>query len=203
MFDSIRDDINSRLLTANKATTAQAQAGTNDTNYTTPLKVKTQLQYLTKTGNGSNNQTTAQDFTIYSASNVPNGVKRVVITGNLYHRGGGSYPSYLHFNGTGVTYEGTNNTINSYRYPSVTSTQLEIKWGTNRAFGCYKVDIDLNTKTFTLIVQFQPNVTNEPVSQFDCGAGYFTTLTDITASLSGSGGTDDTSTISYTVTYMY
>jgi len=39
LFDSIKTDIQSRLLTANKATQAQAEAGTDNTNYMTALRV--------------------------------------------------------------------------------------------------------------------------------------------------------------------
>ena len=38
MFDSIQSDLNSRLLISNKATTSEAQTGTNDIKYMTPLK---------------------------------------------------------------------------------------------------------------------------------------------------------------------
>ena len=40
LFDSIKTDLNSRLLTSNKATQAQAQAGTDNTNYMTALRVE-------------------------------------------------------------------------------------------------------------------------------------------------------------------
>ena len=43
LFDSIKDDLNSRLLTSNKATQAEAETGTNDTKYMTPLKTKQEL----------------------------------------------------------------------------------------------------------------------------------------------------------------
>jgi hypothetical protein len=40
LFDSIADDLDSRLLSANKATQAEAEAGTNNTKYMTPLRTK-------------------------------------------------------------------------------------------------------------------------------------------------------------------
>ena len=44
LFDSIKNDIDSRLLTSNKATTEQANAGTDDTTYMTPLKTMQVLE---------------------------------------------------------------------------------------------------------------------------------------------------------------
>lgn len=40
LFDSIKNDLNSRLLISNKATQAEAEAGSNNTKYLTPLRVK-------------------------------------------------------------------------------------------------------------------------------------------------------------------
>ena len=39
LFDSIKSDIDARLLISDKASTQEAQTGTNDTKYMTPLKV--------------------------------------------------------------------------------------------------------------------------------------------------------------------
>lgn len=63
LFDSIKNDIVDRLLISDKATTAEAQAGTNDTKYLTALKMKQVLlngylpskQMSIKTGTISNN----------------------------------------------------------------------------------------------------------------------------------------------------
>ena len=43
LFDSIKDDLNTRLLISNKATQAEAETGTNDTKYMTPLKTKQEI----------------------------------------------------------------------------------------------------------------------------------------------------------------
>lgn len=40
LFDSIKDDLNSRLLISSKATQVQAEAGTDNTNYMTVLRTK-------------------------------------------------------------------------------------------------------------------------------------------------------------------
>lgn len=44
LFDSIKNDINSRLLTSNKSTTEQAVAGIDDITYMTPLKTMQALE---------------------------------------------------------------------------------------------------------------------------------------------------------------
>lgn len=44
LFDSIKTDIQSRLLTANKATQAQAEAGSDNTKYMTSLRVKQAIE---------------------------------------------------------------------------------------------------------------------------------------------------------------
>lgn len=195
MFDSIQADLNTRLLISSKATTAEAQAGTNDAHYMTPAKVKTQLQYLTKTGSGSNTSATAQTTTIYDASNITSGAKRVVITGTLKNAST-SYQSFLYLNGTGLDFDhSTSNT-----YPTISATQIAYRYGNNDT-GSFKIEIDLNAKTINCAVQYQPRVTNEPASQFDVGCGYFTTLTSITASLRGSGSV--ASSTQYTITYIY
>lgn len=58
LFDSIQADLNTRLLISNKATTAEAQAGTNDTKYMTPLKTQQKLNSLTTVIEGQTNDTT-------------------------------------------------------------------------------------------------------------------------------------------------
>lgn len=68
LFDSIKDDLNSRLLISSKASKAEAEAGTNDTKYMTPLKSKQQIEngYLPskqmsiKTGQTTGGQTIPQ-----------------------------------------------------------------------------------------------------------------------------------------------
>lgn len=197
LFDSIQADLNTRLLIADKTSTAEAQAGTNDTHYTTPAKVKTQLQYLTKTGTGSNTTTTAQTTTIYSSSDVPSGAKRVVVSGYIYNRDSNNM-SFLYINGTSLNSDKMNSTNT---YPSLSTTQVGVRCGRNQSTSSFKIDIDLNTKVFTLQTHFAPNVTGQATTQTDVVVGSYSTLTSVTASLRGNGSS--ASTTSYTVTYIY
>lgn len=74
LFDSIKTDLDSRLLSSSKATQAEAEAGSNNTRYMTPLRVK---QYhdknvgvkITKL-NLSTSTSTDIDLSTYLTSNV-------------------------------------------------------------------------------------------------------------------------------------
>lgn len=65
-FDSIKNDINSRLLINNKASTAEAVAGTDNTKYMTPLRTKEVLNSL-KTIKNISTGTTSE--TLYTFNN--------------------------------------------------------------------------------------------------------------------------------------
>lgn len=195
LFDSIQSDLNTRLLISSKSTQSEAQQGTNNSHYMTPLRTKEQLQYLTKTGSASNPSTTAQNTTIYQPSDVPLGVNRVVITGKIYQAS--SNQTFLYINGTGFKY----NKINSYTYPSTSLTQIGVRYSSPSFTGSFKIELDLNTNVYIMNVQFAPTVNGEPTSQFDIVIGSFTTLTSIVASLRGSGS--NASTCEWITSYMY
>ena len=59
LFDSIASDISSRLLISSKATTAEAQAGTNNTKYMTPKTTKESSQLFSSSGSASSRFTTS------------------------------------------------------------------------------------------------------------------------------------------------
>lgn len=184
------------MLIADKASVWEARNGTDDTKYMTPLKTKNQLQWLSYTGSGSNTSTTASNTTIYRPSDVPSGAKRVVITGKIFNRTS-SYMSFLNINGTAMHTEKVLNTT----YPSLSTTVVDVRYGATNSTGSFKIDIDLSTKTYTLLCQFSPNVTGEATSQANSAFGYFDTLTSVVASLRGNNS--DASTVNYTVTYIY
>lgn len=200
LFDSIRDDLNTRLLISSKATQSEAQQGTNNTHYSTPLRVKEQLQYLTKTGSKtSTTSSSAQTSTIYSSSGNISGAKRVIISGSLTSNGSGSYPSILNINGTGFRGDETFN-VSSYT-TSITSTQIATRY-TEDTKQSYRIELDLNAKTFNFQMYFSPNYTSQSTFQMKSGTGTFETLTDVSVTLRGNGNSKTAST-SYTITYMY
>lgn len=65
-FDSIKNDLNSRLLINNKASTAEAVAGTDNTKYMTPLRTKEVLNSLKTIRNIA---TGTQSETLYTFNN--------------------------------------------------------------------------------------------------------------------------------------
>lgn len=93
LFDSIQADLNTRLLISNKATTAEAQAGTNDTKYMTPKKTQDKLKNLISTSSNS----TAGTYTVCTFANYPN-ADIITISGKITGGGGGRYT----INGSGV-----------------------------------------------------------------------------------------------------
>lgn len=97
LFDSIQADLNSRLLIANKATTAEAQAGINNVKYMTPLTTKQAIQNLKSV----QTYTTETTGTIYTFNN--SSVQTIKITGAFGYpaSSGSDYPS-ITINGTGI-----------------------------------------------------------------------------------------------------
>lgn len=81
LFDSIQTDLNTRLLISNKATTGEAQAGTNDTKYITPKKVQDKLKYLISTSSNS----TAGTYTVCTFANYTN-ADIITISGKITRR---------------------------------------------------------------------------------------------------------------------
>lgn len=89
LFDSIRDDINSRLLISNKATQQDIWAGTNDTKYVTPLKLQQKLNSLISTQSQENSATSSQTYTILTFADFDNAkvftIRGVVDTNTYGH----------------------------------------------------------------------------------------------------------------------
>lgn len=80
LFDSIQADLNTRLLISSKATTNDAQTGTNDTRYMTALKTKQSVQQFDRSQEifsetGTQSGTTAK--TIYTFGNNLNSVVHI------------------------------------------------------------------------------------------------------------------------------
>ena len=90
-FDSIKDDLNSRLLISNKATQAQAEAGTNNTNYMTALRVAQACFAQRKVKVYEPSLTVGQWNTLNFSSYVGTNTRRVEIIGRVVVL----YQSYL------------------------------------------------------------------------------------------------------------
>ncbi len=202
MFDSIKDDLNSRLLISSKATTSEAQVGSNDVKYMTPLKVKQYKQGLISTGSAVATQSATQTFTIFNFSGATGKIK---ITGiSQYNRSSNTYADLV-VNGTSleesrVTLTGStaeegysrNQTSIKYRVTSSSGTIIQ-----NALHGFFELEFDFDTKQFSGKV----GTTNEQLQII----GYFNTLTTLTAELHdgyGTGGSPHT-LINYSIEKLY
>lgn len=131
--------MNSRLLISNKATTSEAQTGTNDTKYMTPLKVQQKLNSLITTGSYSAGTSTVVNFANYTNAKI------ITVTGNVKGSSGSSNNSYLAINGTtirGYAFDGEDSSISS-------ASQLKLKLATSSVTDhAFELKFDLNSKTF-------------------------------------------------------
>ena len=149
-FDSIQSDLttlnSNKLNVSAKATTSQAQAGSDDTNYMTASKVRQFTQYLTKAKTlTSTTSTTAQSFTLFDASAIATDigstnaglVKKIIITGSATG-GSPSNPTKIDVGGTGwKTFEMENGTTS-------TSQNAPTQYQNKESFAIpFKYEIDL------------------------------------------------------------
>lgn len=90
MFDSIQADLNSRLLISSKASTGEAQIGTEDTHYMTPLKTQQKIDYLTDT----------RTITAYGTALTETLISNTDITGKIVTISGSFIPTGTAVSGT-------------------------------------------------------------------------------------------------------
>ena len=101
-FDSIRDDLNSRLLTANKATQSQAEAGTNNTNYMTPLRVQNKVSSMTTNATVTTTSTSTVTTTLLDLTNIADKIYDIDIHFQKKGSGTGDRTASLTLNGTSI-----------------------------------------------------------------------------------------------------
>lgn len=173
LFDSIQSDLtnlsNNKLNVSDKATTAQAQAGSNDTKYMTPSKVKEREQSLftTKSITGS----TASEQTLFDFSTATGSI--VEISGRYKNTNNPSNYASMTLNGTVINGSSAANlSMTDYSFQNVTSST-----------GSFYFRFDLTTKTFTGKFSQRYNGSQDYV------VGYFTTLTSLTGRCRGGATT--------------
>ena len=181
LFDSIATDINSRLLTSNKATTGEAQAGTNDTKYMTALKVKEREQSLvssvTKTATGSATEQTIFDFSTATGN--------IIEISGTYGEVNTSSEQTIYLNGTSFNGASQNN---------LSLTDYDFRY-TSSGKGSFYIRVDLNNKTFVAMFSARKSGTTTTP---DYVVGRFSTITTLTCILRGTASTSTyvTATIS-------
>lgn len=149
-FDSIEADLNSRLLISNKASTFEAQAGTNNTKYITPKTNKEANQLFNSSGTASS--TTAQ--TIFTFDNSKSNL--IVIKGTF--SGGNSYTKSMQvlLNGSGFVgmlwdEQGNHYGISTSSVDAGFSHSSNLlKMYSNSNTTAFEMLIDLATKTFKI-----------------------------------------------------
>jgi len=137
LFDSIKNDLNSRLLSNNKATTNDVIAGTNNTKYVTPQSLNSLITLKNKIYTSS--QTSVQTDTIITfGSNIG----RMHIDGWLRGFSTTASGEVLPANGAVVLYVNYNN-----------GSEIRIAGSTGSTASHpdtegFKIEIDFNTKQF-------------------------------------------------------
>lgn len=133
LFDSIQADLNTRLLISNKATTSEAQTGTNDVKYTTPKKVQDKLDSLITTSS----QSTSGTHTVVTFSNFSN-ASIISISG----KAGGSSNAYSFIlNGSAIGGFTTQSVI-------ANTSALTLAGSTNTAVQGFEFRFDLKSNSF-------------------------------------------------------
>lgn len=183
LFDSIADDLNARLLISNKATNAEAKAGTNDTKYLTPAKLQTKLQTLTTRATQTHSGDTRDSYTI--VGNVSDQVIDIFakVTGG---NGSSNYAAII-LNGTGLKLVSTVDSLTG-----ATTTSVPLQFYSNTA---QTIHLRIDTYSKTITGNLYRLYTSTGTPSVETVSGYFTTLTSVTASLRS------TASIVYSIKY--
>lgn len=181
LFDSIRDDLNTRLLISNKATTSDAQTGTNDTKYMTPLKTRQALNYLTTIKDIATGTTSE---TLYTFNNSSNAIIRVdgLLGSPAYYST--NYPT-ITIDGTGIkSYYATRNTSSSDPTYSWHSGDVAIRLGYSQGQSTstcpFWLEFNMATHTFSGYLFITTTSGNSAWYNVSEIRGNFTSLTSLT-----------------------
>lgn len=163
------------MLIANKSTTAEAQAGTNDTKYMTPAKVKQREQSLTTSKTlSATGSATAQ--TLFDFSTVSGNI--IEISGQFVCSNFVTTNPTLTINGTSVSGKSSKGwSAKEFHLPRNTTSGFYIRF-------------DMNAKSY--VGSFEeigdPASTTSISGSFDSFSAHFTTLTTISVVLRGTSG---------------
>lgn len=204
LFDSIADDINSRLLISNKASNAEVQAGTDTSKYIVPSTLQAKLNkmnnYKSGSASGGNAGTTT---TIFQPSDIGSATTgTVIIDGYINAEGTGQYPNNIKINGS--TMHGCEQYFDKdgkiVRSGIGSSTQdIIAQYSGSTSSTPFKIVINLNAKTIYVITAITTHNTSQSYGL--CTALiHYSSLTNIQLFLR-SGSTSKTSTANYYITY--
>ena len=172
LFDSIKDDLNSRLLISSKATNQEADTGTDTSKYIVPSTLLYKLQHLNYSPGELKSTGTTKTATFYDGTQLTNS-NTILITGKAYFSGYHSTDmrASLTINGTRI---GDDTSINN---------SVEIQLYNSSSSGSSRdamFTIILNKATKTMLVIYKKNgldITHQFIT--------YETLTSITGSVLG------------------
>lgn len=178
-------------MTANKATTAQAQTGTNDTNYMTPKKTRDEIKYLSDTKSVTVTTSSGSEaFTLVDVSSLASDIVKVIITGTATGGTSSNYTS-LSINGTfGRKWE--RDTTGAV---TTTASEAPTQWrNTSSNSYPFRIEIDLKSKCVFYSYTYYTTSFNT-IDGMAIG-----TITGVSGTLRGHGGSD--STLNATIQYV-
>lgn len=182
LFDSIKDDLNSRLLISSKASQGEATTGTNDTKYMTPKKVQDKFDSLTTSASYTNSTTTASTYTLVDFSNYSNKIVKVVGRFHTASNSGSSTIGKLTIAGTSIAiYQSTTGEA------SGTSAVLNFYGASSSGDWTFELDFDLVSKTIAGRSYRHTSTSGSAV--FDTILGSFDTITSLSTTITASGST--------------
>lgn len=209
-FDSVEDDVNSRLLTANKATTAEAKAGTNTSKYIVPSTMQDKLNYMNTIKSGSITQSgdTAKTTTIFQPSDIGNATSgTVIIDGYCVPYGTANSGNDVRINFNGTSFSGADwclvyndgYTVDSDALSGTTYSHLITRTSSSQPKYPFKIEINLSAKTIKV-----SSITHFLASNSMTGMheSFFTyaTLTNVQIKIKN-GSSSRTASAYYNITY--
>lgn len=204
LFDSIADDINSRLLISNKASNAEAQAGTDTSKYIVPSTLQAKLNKMNsyKTGSASGGNS-ASTTTIFQPSDIGSATTgTVIIDGYISTAGTGQHEQSIVVNGgTLLGYiQGFDNggELVRTKINGSSATVLAERSGTS-GNSPFKIIINLDRQTILIKSVVQNHTTSQSYGIYEAFMRYGS-LTNVRLTLrSGSSGANVNAY--YTVAY--
>lgn len=172
MFDSIQSDLTSlntnKLNVSDKATTSQAQEGTDDTKYSTSKKVQDKLNYLIS----SVLQSTVGTHTICDFSNYSN-AKIITISGKARTGSNGR-----------ITINGSLIRIFTTSGGAATASSQDFPLANNSGYMGFEFRFDMNSNSFT--GYYPAAINNNTTVESICGS--FELLTNFQIKLNSTSG---------------
>lgn len=176
LFDSIKDDLNSRLLISSKATNQEADTGTDTSKYIVPSTLLYKLQHLNYTPDELKSTGTSKTATFYDGTQLTNS-NTILIMGRAYIEG-----SRANYSTAKLTLNGTH--IGDTKGSGATSVDITLYPTNGTGYKNATFTIIINKATQTISVTYLSNGTTMTQQFFS-----YDTLTSITGYVEGYSST--------------